>query len=180
MQAKLVEYSFAVTGAGVSGHLSSVVDDATPHTLHGKKQKTNGQMLQDKGQKTIPTIHIRTEVLPYSFVSIRISDNGPGIPKNIHSKIFNPFFTTKLAGKRTGLGLFISYKIVVEEHGGRLQCYSEPGQGNEFVIEIPILQSESQPSMAHSAIHRSVDLSGHDRERATCRNLESYENFVGR
>jgi two-component system, NtrC family, sensor kinase len=173
--------SFAVTyGSGANGHLSSVLNNATPYMPHGKKQKPTGQMLQHKGQKTIPTIHIRTEVLPYNFVSIRISDNGPGIPKDIHSKIFNPFFTTKLAGKRTGLGLFTSYKIVVEEHGGRLQCYSEPGQGTEFVIEIPILQAESQPLMAHSAIHRSVDLSGHDRERATCGNLGSYENFVGR
>jgi two-component system, NtrC family, sensor kinase len=47
---------------------------------------------------------------------------------------------TKPIGKGTGLGLAISYQIIVEKHGGSLQCYSVPGQGTEFVIEIPIKQ----------------------------------------
>jgi signal transduction histidine kinase len=71
-------------------------------------------------------------------VVIRIIDNGPGMPEDIRSQIFNPFFTTKPAGKGTGLGLSISYQIVVEKHGGQLQCISAPNQGTEFRIEIPI------------------------------------------
>jgi two-component system, NtrC family, sensor kinase len=52
--------------------------------------------------------------------------------------LFDPFFTTKPVGKGTGLGLSISYQIVVEKHGGSLECISEAGQGVEFRIKIPI------------------------------------------
>src|ERR671933_170556 len=72
---------------------------------------------------------------------IRIIDNGPGMPEDIRSQIFHPFFTTKPVGKGTGLGLSISYQIVVEKHGGQLQCISAPNQGTEFRIEIPIQPS---------------------------------------
>lgn len=71
-------------------------------------------------------------------IAIRIIDNGPGMPEEIRSQIFDPFFTTKPVGKGTGLGLSISYQIVVEKHGGKLQCISAPNQGTEFRIEIPV------------------------------------------
>jgi signal transduction histidine kinase len=90
------------------------------------------------------TITIRTEILNRTAknkegsILIRISDNGLGIPKAIVGRIFDPFFTTKPVGKGTGLGLSISYEIVVEKHGGRLNCFSEPGRGTVFWIEIPL------------------------------------------
>jgi signal transduction histidine kinase len=71
---------------------------------------------------------------------IRIADNGPGIPLAVKKQIFDPFFTTKPVGVGTGLGLAIAYSIVVEQHRGHLTCISEPGQGAEFVIELPIGQ----------------------------------------
>jgi PAS domain S-box-containing protein len=74
------------------------------------------------------------------WVRIRIADNGPGISDAKKEQIFNPFFTTKAPGKGTGLGLSISYQIVRERHHGQLRCYSEPGKGTEFVIEIPSRQ----------------------------------------
>jgi signal transduction histidine kinase len=89
---------------------------------------------------TFPTITIRTEVVGGDFVAIRISDNGRGIPEEIRRQLFDPFFTTKPVGKGTGLGLSISYHLVVEQHGGRLDCISEAGRGTEFAIEIPILR----------------------------------------
>jgi signal transduction histidine kinase len=58
----------------------------------------------------------------------------------VRRRLFDPFFTTKAVGKGTGLGLSISYQIVVEKHGGRIECISAPRQGTEFVIEIPIRQ----------------------------------------
>ncbi len=73
-----------------------------------------------------------------SFVVIRIKDNGPGMPEATRCKLFDPFFTTKPEGKGTGLGLSISYQIVVEKHGGAIECISEPGKGAEFVITIPL------------------------------------------
>lgn len=86
-----------------------------------------------------PQIIIRTEVAGDRAI-VRISDNGPGMPKEVRSRIFDPFFTTKAVGKGTGLGLSISYKIVVEKHRGKLKCTSKPGEGTEFWIDIPIKQ----------------------------------------
>ncbi|MEG4532311.1 GAF domain-containing protein [Microcoleus sp. D2_18a_D3] len=71
-------------------------------------------------------------------VVIRIQDSGPGLPEKAKCHLFDPFFTTKPVGKGTGLGLSISYQIVVEKHGGSLKCISEPGQGADFRIEIPV------------------------------------------
>ncbi|MEH2002271.1 MAG: ATP-binding protein [Nostoc sp.] len=84
------------------------------------------------------TIIIQTELRESKKVLIRISDNGIGMSKSLQNKIFNPFFTTKLVGSGTGLGLLTSYSIIVEKHGGLLSCISAPGQGTEFIIEIPV------------------------------------------
>ncbi|PSB46985.1 GAF domain-containing protein [filamentous cyanobacterium Phorm 6] len=85
-----------------------------------------------------PCIRIRTELIDEKTVRICIADNGHGIPKELISHIFNPFFTTKPVGRGTGLGLSISYQIVVEKHQGVLNCVSQPGQGTQFSIEIPL------------------------------------------
>jgi len=85
-----------------------------------------------------PMIQIHTEFLKPNWVMIRISDNGTGIKAETQSRIFDPFFTTKPVGQGTGLGLSISYQIVVEKHGGQLQCHSHPSQGTEFVIKLPV------------------------------------------
>lgn len=88
----------------------------------------------------LPTIKICTQLLDNKQVAIRIIDNGPGIPEEILSHIFDSFFTTKPVGKGTGLGLSISYQIVVEKHGGKIKCISALGKGTEFIVEIPIRQ----------------------------------------
>ena len=72
------------------------------------------------------------------WVQISIKDNGMGINPEIKQRIFDPFFTTKPVGEGTGLGLSISYQIIVEKHGGKLDCISAPGEGTEFIIEIPV------------------------------------------
>ncbi|NEU78580.1 GAF domain-containing protein [Nostoc sp. UIC 10630] len=82
------------------------------------------------------TIWISTQTVNNQIV-IRIADNGLGIPEEVRSHMFDPFFTTKAPGKGTGLGLSISYQIVVEKHHGQIKCYSKPGEGTEFLIEIP-------------------------------------------
>jgi len=92
----------------------------------------------------IPTIRIITERIDADRVAIRIIDNGPGITESAKNHLFDPFFTTKPVGKGTGLGLAISYQIVVEKHGGTLECISAPGEGAEFAIAIPIRQSSVQ------------------------------------
>jgi two-component system, NtrC family, sensor kinase len=93
---------------------------------------------QKKSIDSLPTIRIRTEVIDTTWVAISITDNGCGIKEENHSKLFDPFFTTKPVGKGTGMGLSISYQIIVKKHGGQISCTSIPGEGAEFTIKIPI------------------------------------------
>ncbi|WP_335222246.1 sensor histidine kinase [Nostoc sp.] len=85
-----------------------------------------------------PLIRIRTTVHQVGWVNIQIFDNGTGISEDLQNKIYDPFFTTKPVEERTGLGLSISHQIVVQIHGGRLNCISAKGQGTTFQIELPI------------------------------------------
>jgi signal transduction histidine kinase len=82
-------------------------------------------------------IVIQTEQLVENQVSIKIRDNGVGMPPEIQAKIFDPFFTTKPVGKGTGIGLSICYKII-EKHNGKITVTSEVAKGTEFIIFIPI------------------------------------------
>ncbi|MHA2253903.1 MAG: CoA-binding protein, partial [Candidatus Kariarchaeaceae archaeon] len=99
--------------------------------------------LDGKGEITI-----KTRLLG-DWVTVEIIDNGPGIPDDIKSKIFNPFFTTKPPGQGSGLGLDISYNIIVNKHRGDIKVFSQPGNTN-FRISIPVnfetLQSSSSPT----------------------------------
>lgn len=97
-----------------------------------------------KNQKMFtPSITIHTEVINGDHLTIRIADNGSGIPEDFEHRIFDPFFTTKPVGVGTGMGLAISYQIVTEKHHGSLLCVSKLGSGSEFVITIPLKQSIS-------------------------------------
>nr|WP_242030695.1 MULTISPECIES: CHASE4 domain-containing protein [unclassified Limnothrix] len=92
-----------------------------------------------------PTITIRTKVDLNRWVLISIADNGLGIDKQVQSRLFDPFFTTKPVGQGAGLGLFISHQIITQ-HGGQLRCISEPDQGSEFIILLPLKQiRETKP-----------------------------------
>ncbi|MDZ7962837.1 MAG: MASE1 domain-containing protein [Aulosira sp. DedQUE10] len=85
-------------------------------------------------------ITIRTDVIDATWLEIAIADNGIGIPSNIQQRIFDPFFTTKPIGKGTGMGMSISYQIITENHNGKLDCRSNPNEGTEFIIQIPLQQ----------------------------------------
>jgi two-component system NtrC family sensor kinase len=98
-----------------------------------------------------PKIEICTSISDSNNVVIKIRDNGPGMSQRVQVMLFDPFFTTKPVGKGTGLGLSISYQIIVGEHGGELRCVSSPGQGTEFIIQIPIVQGN-----CHSAKNKKL------------------------
>ncbi len=83
-----------------------------------------------------PVVTAKTRNLG-SRVEIRIRDNGDGIPQNVKEKVFEPFYTTKPTGSGTGLGLSMSYEIVVQQHKGQLEVDSEAGQYAEFIITLP-------------------------------------------
>ena len=70
-------------------------------------------------------------------IEVVLEDNGNGIPENVRSRIFDPFFTTKPAGAGTGLGLSMSYDIVVSAHGGSLTVETEPGKFTRFRVGLP-------------------------------------------
>jgi two-component system NtrC family sensor kinase len=66
-----------------------------------------------------------------------VQDDGDGIPEDLQESILDPFFTTRRPGAGTGLGLSIVHGIV-REHGGRIDFQSTPGEGTEFVVELPV------------------------------------------
>ncbi|WP_094671456.1 CHASE domain-containing protein [Hydrocoleum sp. CS-953] len=93
---------------------------------------------EGKLKERSPMISIKTAQVDTEWITIQITDNGPGIKTDIQTRLFDPFFTTKPVGKGTGLGLSISYQIICEKHGGYLLCSSEEGNGTEFIIKLPI------------------------------------------
>jgi len=72
------------------------------------------------------------------MVRVEIEDNGPGLDETTQRRAFEPFFTTKAPGIGTGLGLSVSYFIIVKEHRGTLSVESRPGGGAHFIIRLPV------------------------------------------
>jgi signal transduction histidine kinase len=101
------------------------------YSVHQKKK----QHVIDSSYE--PTVRISTE-RQQENVAIKIWDNGLGIAPEILPKLFTPFFTTKPPGEGTGLGLSLSYNIIVQGHGGTLSANSQLGEFAEFIITLPI------------------------------------------
>ncbi|MGV0025611.1 GAF domain-containing sensor histidine kinase [Phormidesmis priestleyi] len=121
-----------------AGQLNQVFMNVLSNAIDALEE-AEGQRSKAGARSTkTPTIRIRTERLGSDRVLIRIGDNGLGIPENLKLQVFDAFFTTKPIGKGTGMGLSISYEIVVEKHGGIFKCSSQLDQGTEFWIEIPV------------------------------------------
>lgn len=94
----------------------------------------NAQQVMHEGGK----IHITT-ALDNNYVIVSFRDTGPGIPQKYIRKIFEPFYSTKEAGKGTGLGLFIVHSIM-EEHKGKIEIQSKRGQGATFILKLPVVK----------------------------------------
>ncbi len=102
-----------------------------------------------------PKLELRTKLVDQNQIMIWISDNGLGMPTEVQNRIFDPFFTTKGVGEGTGMGLAISYQIIVEKHGGQLECISVLGKGTEFVIILPV---SLEKSVEKGSLDNSKDL----------------------
>ena len=93
------------------------------------------QAIEGEGEILIQTI--RSSI----GIKVIIKDNGIGMSPEVKKHIFDPFFTTKQVGEGTGLGLSISFGII-EQHKGNIDVISEPGKGTEFIISLPLRQSD--------------------------------------
>jgi predicted ATPase/signal transduction histidine kinase len=117
------------------GQLNQVFMNLMANAIDALDESNQGKTYQEI-QKNPNIITVRTKK-ESDRIQISIWDNGAGMNEETRQKLFAAFFTTKPEGKGTGLGLSISYQIVTEKHGGSLDCISQPGEGAEFVIEIP-------------------------------------------
>ncbi|MEH2311805.1 MAG: ATP-binding protein [Nostoc sp.] len=135
-----------------AGQLNQVFMNILTNAIDALEERVGSGDEGDKGTRRIATpnsqcpisiIRICTQLQEPNQVTIRIIDNGLGISEDVKKQLFDPFFTTKPIGKGTGMGLAISYQIITERHGGSLECISQPGQGAEFLIKIPMIQNTS-------------------------------------
>lgn len=107
------------------------------NAAHAIKERLERSPNTPKGRIRISTICSEKKI------TMKIIDNGCGIPENIINKIFDPFFTTKEVGKGTGQGLTIARSIILNKHGGDIEVTTEVGQGTTFTIHLPRTQKTS-------------------------------------
>jgi two-component system NtrC family sensor kinase len=100
--------------------------------LNNAIQAITGKAVQNEKEQ----ITIGTEDIGADRIQISIKDSGTGMPEEVKNRIFEPFYTTKDVGEGTGLGLAIVYKII-EQHLGTIEVFSSPGNGTEFIINLP-------------------------------------------
>src|SRR5581483_4478397 len=146
---ELLGYLFRVGNIEVSLELQPDLPPlwADPHELQqvAVNLLTNAQ---DAVRDTPPPrrITIATRVDPTgAWVSMEVTDTGPGIPPEVQPRIFEPFFTTKPPGQGTGLGLSLCLGIV-ESHGGTMRVESAPGAGARFSVDLPVPTGQLAPA----------------------------------
>lgn len=114
-----------------SGELGQVILNLIVNAAHAIADKR-------AGTGELGRIHIESRFhADEGRVEIRVSDDGPGVPKQLQNRIFDPFFTTKPVGKGTGQGLAIAASVIADKHGGTLRLDDSAGDGATFVISIP-------------------------------------------
>jgi two-component system, cell cycle sensor histidine kinase and response regulator CckA len=119
--------------------------------VNARDAMEQGGKLTLETQDTVIDAH-DCEVHPWArpgrYVRLRVSDTGVGMTPEVRERVFDPFFTTKGQNRGTGLGLATVYGIV-QQHGGLVHVYSEPGQGTTFTVYLP---SDDRPSAPRSVI----------------------------
>ena len=122
-----------------SGQINQVFMNLLANAIDALEDSNTGKTYLEI-EKNPNQIKISTELINDStpYIQIKIADNGLGMTEEVRQKLFDAFFTTKVEGKGTGLGLSISNQIITETHNGKLECFSSPGKGAEFVIKLPL------------------------------------------
>ena len=120
---------------GQAGQLQQVFVNLLSNAVHALAERPQAAPPGPAGAESVPTLDIQTADVG-DEVHIVIRDNGPGIPRALHTRIFEPFFTTKDATQGSGLGLAIVHSILTR-HRGRIELQSAPGQGARFRVMLP-------------------------------------------
>ncbi|MBM9514757.1 ATP-binding protein [Desulfogranum marinum] len=147
----VVNRSVSLVNSQISGDISLVVTIPENLILPMDVQRMQevfiniimnaAQSIKQEGVITLSAEVDKTE----KQVQIEIHDTGPGIPKEIQGRLFDPFYTTKEEGEGTGLGLSVAYGII-QQHRGKITVRSEPGQGASFFISLPLQEAVEQLS----------------------------------
>ena len=147
----VVNRSVSLVNSQISGDISLVVTIPENLILPMDVQRMQevfiniimnaAQSIKQEGVITLSAEVDKTE----KQVQIEIHDTGPGIPKEIQGRLFDPFYTTKDEGEGTGLGLSVAYGII-QQHRGKITVRSEPGQGASFFISLPLQEAVEQLS----------------------------------
>jgi len=117
-----------------AGEVNQVILNLVVNAAHAIRDKVQGN---EKGKITIRSRNCGW------CAEIAVSDTGMGIPEEIQSRIYEPFFTTKEVGKGTGQGLALAYSVIVKKHQGKLWFETETGKGTTFFIQIPLQTADS-------------------------------------
>ena len=120
------------------GQLNQVFMNLIANAIDALDEASVGRDWAEMMKNQPNIITIRTYPIEGEQVAISIADNGPGMSEEVMARVFEYLYTTKPVGTGTGLGLYISHQIIADNHKGKLRCVSAPGQGAEFIIELPM------------------------------------------
>jgi len=120
-----------------AGQLNQAFLNIINHAIDALEESTQ-ELEESESVKFKPVILISTQVIDAQRISIEIADNSLAISEDITDQISDSFLMRKPAEDSRALGLAVSYQIIVEQHKGELKCFSEPGKGTKFRIEIPL------------------------------------------
>ncbi|HBG21002.1 MAG TPA: PAS domain S-box protein, partial [Desulfobulbaceae bacterium] len=128
--------------------IHQILANLTTNAFHAMEETGGTITISLKRKELTPTEVIsEPDVQPGPFVQISVGDTGPGIAPEIREKIFDPYFTTKAVDKGTGMGLAIIHGIA-KNYGGFVSCQSQPGEGAEFHVYLPLV---ADPALVETA-----------------------------
>ncbi len=123
-----------------AGQLNQAFLNIINHAIDALEESSQ-ELDESESLKFKPVILISTQVIDAQRISIEIADNGMASSEEIAAQISDPLLMAKPAEQCSDLGLAVSYQIIVDQHKGELKCFSEPGKGTKFRIEIPVRHS---------------------------------------
>jgi PAS domain S-box-containing protein len=163
---RIIQDTFGILARSIDRRIEITMDLAAQwHVLNGVAAKMEGVFLNlgvnardampEGGRLSIRTADEQINpdnplvaclgLAPGNYLRIEVADTGVGMTRSVMAHVFEPFFTTKMPGHGTGLGLTMVYGAV-KDHGGHVQVWSEPNQGSQFILRLPVVHSLATPA----------------------------------